>query len=75
MENLRYMLWEYSPGQPIYLGMRFKYYIESGFASGGAGYVLSREALIRFSRRRKVLKQDTTECKQKIGGVSVFLFI
>ncbi|OCT92884.1 glycoprotein-N-acetylgalactosamine 3-beta-galactosyltransferase 1 [Xenopus laevis] len=48
MDNLRWMLSNYTPDQPIYFGKRFKPYIKQGYMSGGAGYVLSREALIRF---------------------------
>ncbi|KAL5280832.1 C1GALT1.2 family protein [Megaselia abdita] len=51
MENLRYMLYPYSSEDPIYFGYRFKDYyneIEQGYMSGGAGYVLSRDALRRF---------------------------
>ncbi|OCT95769.1 glycoprotein-N-acetylgalactosamine 3-beta-galactosyltransferase 1-like [Xenopus laevis] len=48
VENLRWMLSNYTPDQPIYFGRRFKSYFKQGYMSGGAGYVLSREALIRF---------------------------
>ncbi|CAG0898584.1 unnamed protein product [Darwinula stevensoni] len=43
VENLRYMLQDGNPLEPVVFGCRFK-----GFLSGGAGYVLSREALERF---------------------------
>ncbi|XP_065092560.1 glycoprotein-N-acetylgalactosamine 3-beta-galactosyltransferase 1-like [Ochlerotatus camptorhynchus] len=50
MENLRYFLYPYSPGFPIFFGSKFRYpeYVNQGYFSGGAGYVLSREALKRF---------------------------
>ncbi|KAG8452554.1 hypothetical protein GDO86_004368 [Hymenochirus boettgeri] len=48
MDNLRWMLSNYTPDQPIYFGSRFKPYTKQGFMSGGAGYVLSKEALNRF---------------------------
>ncbi|KFB34813.1 AGAP009979-PA-like protein [Anopheles sinensis] len=48
MENLRYMLYSYSPSHPIYFGCRFKMMVKQGYMSGGAGYVLSKEALNRF---------------------------
>ncbi|XP_018102968.1 glycoprotein-N-acetylgalactosamine 3-beta-galactosyltransferase 1 [Xenopus laevis] len=48
VDNLRWMLSNYTPDQPIYFGKRFKPYIKQGYMSGGAGYVLSREALKRF---------------------------
>ncbi|CAG0884160.1 unnamed protein product [Darwinula stevensoni] len=43
MENLRYMLHNHDSLKPVYFGCRFH-----GFMSGGAGYVLSREALKRL---------------------------
>jgi len=51
VENLRYMLESYNSSQPIYFGCKFKPYVRQGYMSGGAGYVLSREALNRFVNR------------------------
>jgi glycoprotein-N-acetylgalactosamine 3-beta-galactosyltransferase len=51
MENLRYMLYAYPTDIPIYFGCRFKKYIKQGYMSGGAGYVLSKEALRRFAEK------------------------
>lgn len=34
--------------EPIYFGCRFKPFVKQGYMSGGAGYVLSKEALRRF---------------------------
>ena len=49
VENLRSMLESYNSSQPIYFGRKFKIQdVAQGFMSGGAGYVLSREALNRF---------------------------
>jgi glycoprotein-N-acetylgalactosamine 3-beta-galactosyltransferase len=48
LENLRLLLSSYSPLFPVYFGCKFKRYVEKGFMSGGAGYVLSKEALNRF---------------------------
>lgn len=48
VENLRYMLSSHSPEEPVYYGCRFKPYIKQGYMSGGAGYVLSREAVRRL---------------------------
>ncbi|XP_071051932.1 glycoprotein-N-acetylgalactosamine 3-beta-galactosyltransferase 1-like isoform X2 [Onthophagus taurus] len=50
LENLRYMLYPYKPTDPLYFGCKFKYntYVKQGYMSGGAGYVLSKEALQRF---------------------------
>uniref|UniRef100_UPI00358E251D glycoprotein-N-acetylgalactosamine 3-beta-galactosyltransferase 1 n=1 Tax=Myxine glutinosa TaxID=7769 RepID=UPI00358E251D len=48
VDNLRLMLSNYTPEQPIYFGRHFRPYVKQGYMSGGAGYVLSREALRRF---------------------------
>ncbi|XP_032813095.1 glycoprotein-N-acetylgalactosamine 3-beta-galactosyltransferase 1-like isoform X3 [Petromyzon marinus] len=48
VDNLRLMLSNYTPEQPIYFGRRFKPFVKQGYMSGGAGYVLSKEALVRF---------------------------
>ncbi|KAH8870539.1 Glycoprotein-N-acetylgalactosamine 3-beta-galactosyltransferase 1 [Schistosoma japonicum] len=45
MENLLDALQHYSPDMPFMLGHRFPTIVQNGFFSGGAGYVLSREAL------------------------------
>lgn len=48
LENLRYMLYPYSPSIPIYFGCKFKPFVKQGYMSGGAGYVLSKTAVKRF---------------------------
>ncbi|KAK3519145.1 hypothetical protein QTP70_018845 [Hemibagrus guttatus] len=48
VDNLRLLLSNYSSEEPIYFGKRFKPYAKQGYMSGGAGYVLSKEALKRF---------------------------
>lgn len=48
MENLRYFLYPYDTNYPIYFGCRLKRFVNQGFMSGGAGYVLSKEAVKRF---------------------------
>jgi glycoprotein-N-acetylgalactosamine 3-beta-galactosyltransferase len=51
VENLRYMLQPYDATEPIYFGCKFKPFISQGWMSGGAGYVLSKEALRRFVKQ------------------------
>ena len=48
VENLRYMLKDHNSSDPVYFGRKFKPYIKQGYMSGGAGYVLSKEAVKRF---------------------------
>lgn len=48
LENLRHFLEPYSPEEPVYFGHHFKAYLKQGYHSGGAGYVLSKEALRRL---------------------------
>lgn len=57
VENLRYTLSKFDPEKPLYVGRRFKPFIKQGYMSGGAGYVLSKEALRRF-----VQGFDTGKC-------------
>jgi glycoprotein-N-acetylgalactosamine 3-beta-galactosyltransferase len=65
VENLRYMLSAYNTSDPVYFGCRFKPYVKQGYMSGGAGYVLSREALKRFIEQALPSK---TKCRQDHGG-------
>ena len=51
MENLRYMLSEHAPTDPVYFGYRFQDETKQSYFSGGAGYVLSKEALRIFASR------------------------
>ncbi|XP_071962036.1 glycoprotein-N-acetylgalactosamine 3-beta-galactosyltransferase 1-like [Antedon mediterranea] len=48
VENLKYMLASQNSSDPIYFGHNFKTFVRQGYMSGGAGYVLSKEALDRF---------------------------
>ncbi|KAM6974279.1 LOW QUALITY PROTEIN: glycoprotein-N-acetylgalactosamine 3-beta-galactosyltransferase 1 [Tautogolabrus adspersus] len=56
VEHLRYLLSKFDTEEPLYLGRRFAPFIKQGYNAGGAGYVLSKEAL-RFIRGF-----DTGEC-------------
>ncbi|XP_065206591.1 glycoprotein-N-acetylgalactosamine 3-beta-galactosyltransferase 1-like isoform X1 [Planococcus citri] len=64
LENLRYLLKDYDPDKPMYLGCKFKPYVKQGYMSGGAGYVLSREAVRRFV----VNALNESGCRQDNGG-------
>uniref|UniRef100_A0A336LUX7 Glycoprotein-N-acetylgalactosamine 3-beta-galactosyltransferase 1 n=1 Tax=Culicoides sonorensis TaxID=179676 RepID=A0A336LUX7_CULSO len=65
VENLRYALHSYPTTYPIYFGCRFKPYVKQGYMSGGAGYVLSKEALIRFVEEAI---PDPKMCRQDAAG-------
>uniref|UniRef100_A0A336LUQ1 Glycoprotein-N-acetylgalactosamine 3-beta-galactosyltransferase 1 n=1 Tax=Culicoides sonorensis TaxID=179676 RepID=A0A336LUQ1_CULSO len=65
VENLRHMLYPYQPSYPIYFGCRFKPYVDQGYMSGGAGYVLSKEAVIRLVEQGI---PDKSKCRQDAGG-------
>ena len=54
VENLRYFLSEESPDDPVYFGRHIvNFLVKQGYTSGGAGYVLSKEALTRFAESNK----------------------
>ncbi|XP_030377834.1 glycoprotein-N-acetylgalactosamine 3-beta-galactosyltransferase 1-like [Scaptodrosophila lebanonensis] len=84
VENLRYLLHPYSPEKPLYFGMRIRSMHGSKnytYMSGGAGYVLSREAVRRLVKKAfpypsKCKKQAYDEdvemgiCLQNVNVVS-----
>lgn len=52
VDNLRLMLATKNPNEPVFYGHHFKTIVKPhGYMSGGAGYVLSREALKRYAER------------------------
>lgn len=65
LENMRYMLYGYSTETPIYFGCKFKPFVKQGYMSGGAGYVLSKEALRRLV---EVGLPNKDKCRQDGGG-------
>jgi glycoprotein-N-acetylgalactosamine 3-beta-galactosyltransferase len=63
LENLRYFLSSQNNDDPIYFGHHFKTIVKQGYLSGGAGYVLSKEAMRRFGARGN----DSNICRQDGG--------
>ncbi|XP_073841347.1 glycoprotein-N-acetylgalactosamine 3-beta-galactosyltransferase 1-like [Musca autumnalis] len=48
MENLRMLLYKYPADAPVYFGCKLKRQYEEEYMVGGAGYVLSKSALVKF---------------------------
>ncbi|CAJ1051079.1 glycoprotein-N-acetylgalactosamine 3-beta-galactosyltransferase 1-B [Xyrichtys novacula] len=76
VDNLRLVLANHTPEEPIYFGRRFKPFTKQGYMSGGAGYVLSKEALRRFVEgfKNNVCSHTTSvedlamgQCMEKVG--------
>lgn len=67
LENLRYFLSSYNSSEPIYFGCKFKPYVKQGYMSGGAGYVLSKEALKRFVEKG-IAPSHPARCLDKSDG-------
>ena len=67
VENLRYMLQPHNHSEPVYFGCKFKPYVKQGYMSGGAGYVLSKEALKRFASQGLSDKKGVL-CRSDGGG-------
>jgi len=65
VENLRLLLSEHSPTEPVWFGHKFKPYVKQGYFSGGAGYALSKEATKRFVEKGI---HDGTKCRLDGGG-------
>ncbi|KAL5006244.1 hypothetical protein ScPMuIL_015050 [Solemya velum] len=69
LENLRYFLSNEDTNTPIYFGHHFKTIVKQGYFSGGAGYVLSKEALRRLSLNHSVAcRQDGGAEDAEIGA-------
>ncbi len=65
VENLRHLLHDRSSVDPVYYGRRFKPYVSQGYMSGGAGYVLSKEAVRKFV---EIGLKDPSKCRDDPGG-------
>lgn len=48
IDNLRYFLYPYYGNDPLYFGLKFNTQVYQGYMSGGAGYIISKEALRRL---------------------------
>ena len=59
VDNLKTFLKTKNSSQPVTFGFDFKIIVEKGYHSGGAGYVLSNEALQRIGSR---LSENYTFC-------------
>ncbi|KAH8386155.1 hypothetical protein KR200_001675 [Drosophila serrata] len=81
MENLRLLLYPYDPEAALYFGHRFRSTFPQGYMSGGAGYVMSRDALRRlnlfaFNNTRFCPPNQSSEdkgigfCLQNVGVVA-----
>ncbi|CAH8852989.1 unnamed protein product [Trichobilharzia szidati] len=78
VENLLDVLQNYSPDMPFMLGHRFPVNARNGYFSGGAGYVLSREALKYLVERSidkhpycPVYDENMEDVKMSICGQAV----
>ncbi|XP_061893676.1 glycoprotein-N-acetylgalactosamine 3-beta-galactosyltransferase 1-B-like isoform X3 [Entelurus aequoreus] len=76
VDNMRWLLANHTPDEPVYFGRRFKPFAKQGYMSGGAGYVLSKEALRRFvgGFKSKVCTHTSSvedlamgQCMEKVG--------
>ncbi|XP_035688943.1 glycoprotein-N-acetylgalactosamine 3-beta-galactosyltransferase 1-like isoform X1 [Branchiostoma floridae] len=72
VENLRYMLKDYDPTEAVYFGRRFKPFVKQGYMSGGAGYVLSKEAVKKFvegnCKARSIMEDvEMGRCMEQVG--------
>lgn len=65
VENLRYLLMNKNTSDPVFFGHKFKPYVDQGYFSGGAGYVLSKEALTRLVENGL---RNKTNCRADNGG-------
>ncbi|EDV94071.1 GH25124 [Drosophila grimshawi] len=68
IDNMRYMLHPHQPDEAIYFGCKFTPDVKQGYMSGGAGYVLSREAV----RRLVEDGLDSGRCNQNQMGTEDF---
>lgn len=63
VENLKFLLWHYDANKPGYLGYHFNKFVNSGYMSGGAGYVISNRGLRHLITRG--YRNGVCEIKQR----------
>ncbi|OQR71569.1 glycoprotein-N-acetylgalactosamine 3-beta-galactosyltransferase 1-like, partial [Tropilaelaps mercedesae] len=66
VENLRYFLSTHDASEPVYFGHKFRPYVKQGYMSGGAGYVMSKEAVRRFIELG--IRSNRTKCRRDHNG-------
>ncbi|GAV08328.1 hypothetical protein RvY_18040 [Ramazzottius varieornatus] len=72
MENLKLLVADYSPKEPLYFGHHFKMNAPEGYMSGGAGYLLSQKALRSFVEEglnRSLCKVDNSGAEDAEMGI------
>uniref|UniRef100_A0A8C4Q528 Glycoprotein-N-acetylgalactosamine 3-beta-galactosyltransferase 1 n=1 Tax=Eptatretus burgeri TaxID=7764 RepID=A0A8C4Q528_EPTBU len=69
VENLKLILSKHNPEKALYFGKHFKMHIKQGYMSGGAGYLLSKQALKRYicGVREKKCNQKSIDEDVEIG--------
>ncbi|CAG5132785.1 unnamed protein product [Candidula unifasciata] len=65
VDNLHHFLQDHSSTKPVYFGRKFKAPEKKPYMSGGAGYVLSKAAIIQAVRRGF---KDSNKCRNGSGS-------
>lgn len=71
MENLKYFLSEQDPEIAVYFGHKYSPWVDQGYFSGGAGYVISRHGLRKFGERSEAAEKS---CQPRFGGAEDVAF-
>ncbi|XP_067653282.1 glycoprotein-N-acetylgalactosamine 3-beta-galactosyltransferase 1-like [Haliotis asinina] len=67
LENLRFFLTSQNKSKPVFFGHHLKAFVKEGYSQGGAGYVLSKEALRRYGKKG----HDSKLCRRDGGPEDV----
>ncbi|KAL3311795.1 Core 1 synthase, glycoprotein-N-acetylgalactosamine 3-beta-galactosyltransferase, 1, partial [Cichlidogyrus casuarinus] len=70
MDNLREFMQELNPEKKLIAGRRFKTYVEQGYLSGGAGYLLSQAGLHAIA---EILENEEKPCHKNTVAEDVGL--